>query len=160
MDTKITFILTTKSEQVEHVISNLKRISGMDVMEDQNKKGDIVCVYTVTDDDVKDAVHTCDSIYKLGVDSVRIFTKTQPLPDPIPPTNLEKLKPFIPMICSTLVTFFLVFGAVYETLKNWTWVDMFILAGIPSVVTFLSQFALANEPVRIAHILDRRRNGG
>lgn len=144
MPVKLVFTLCVEKERYDDVISNLKRAE-IDVKDDRDRKGDIVCITTIPNQNAEGAANVCSYMCNIdGVDKVRIFVKSEP--ESTTETRSEQRSvwyqaiPLIPMITSAAITFFIVFSVVDQLKAGLTWWDYLKLAGIPAAVAFLSQF--------------------
>ena len=143
MAIKITFVLNTCEKDYDNVVSNIQRIDGLDLKEDRDKKGDIVCNAVVSDESAERTANLCSSMCNVkGVESIRIFVTTVSDKDTV---KLNRLMPYLPMILSSIVTFFMIFSVLGTLGKNSDIGEVFNLAGIPTIVVFLSQLGYATQ---------------
>jgi len=143
MTVKITFLMRTPKEKYDDVISNIQRIDGLELKEDTGKKGNIICSVKVPDGNAERTANICGSMCNIeGVDSIQIFVST------MPDKKTEKVNnwmPYIPMILSSTVTFFMIFSVLITLEKDTDPLEVFKLAGIPTIVVFLSQLGYATQ---------------
>ena len=121
----------------ENIITSLKTL-GFEVLAQRDSQGnimpDLTCKITIPDDDSQRTAHTCSSIFNLdGVDKVNIFYELQG------EKFWSRKNPLLPMVISTVVTLLTITTAIQQLNPHLTGYDYFNLAGIPSIVTFLSQ---------------------
>jgi len=150
MATKITFTLDVEKEKFDDIISNIQRIDELELREDKHNKGDIICNAILSKDDTKEAVHLCYSMFSIdGVKSIKIFTTT--IPDKII-DKPNRYLPHIPMVLSSAVTFFVIYGVLGTLGQDLNILDIFNLAGIPTIVVFLSQLGYATQELWIQEL--------
>ena len=150
MSTKITFTLDVEKEKFDDVISNIQRIDELELREDKNKKGSIMCIAILPEDNAERAVNLCGSMFSIdGVKSIDIFTTV------IPDKEIKKSNrfiPFVPMIISSTITFLMMFSVLTTFEKDVNWLEVFYLVGIPTIVVFLSQLAYVTQELWLYHI--------
>lgn len=72
MSTKITFTLDVEKEKFDDVISDIQRIDELELREDKNKKGSIICIAKLPEDNAERAVNLCGSMF--SIDGVKSAT--------------------------------------------------------------------------------------
>jgi len=95
----------------------------------QNNPTELVCSKNFADDEISKSLDNYTFLQNLdGIDTVLVM-----------PEQKKSKKMLIPFSISSTITFLVIMGALYQVIENVTASDILLIAGIPTVVTFMSQ---------------------
>ena len=157
MTTEITFILRTTLGNRDDVLSTIQGIPGLELSTvNENTNGPIVCTKSLPNDKSESAATTCSEMCNLdNVESVRIFVNTTP---DIEIETPHKIIPFIPMIVSSIVTFFTIYGVLVSLGKSNAFWDIVNYGIFPSFVIFMIQLGSMTQDYWIKIFRKKKKN--